>query len=400
MARSVYSNPLRNRTNRLKLEPRKKPYKQLIAPGVHLCYRRNEGAGTWSVQAGWLKRFALADDHEEANNKTVLDYFQAQREALKLARGTDDSDKPATVGQAVEAYKTDLERRGAATYNATLIQKHLPSSLANKVVMLLKDTDLSTWHSELVTEDFVLSSANRLAKSMKAALYLAAKRDPTRIKNLHAWKLGLKPIKAPKTKTAPRDNYYINDQAINSIIRECYAEGADFGTLVQVLAETGTRESQALRLYPDDVINDSPNRPKLLLWTSNKGKADRIDEQRSVAISPKLAKVLLERVVSRGPKEPLFDRIWNMSARFRVVLKKLGLDETLTPYTLRHSSIIRQIFANRPMKLIANDHDTSIAEIERTYGRYLERAKKDDETYSRVGMLLETPADTIIRMHA
>ncbi len=59
------------------------------------------------------------------------------------------------------------------------------------------------------------------------------------------------------------------------------------------------------------------------------------------------------------------------SLRFRVVLKRLGLDLSLTPYTLRHSSIIRQIRSNVPLRIIAFVHDTSVVEIERTYGRYL-----------------------------
>jgi len=57
---------------RRKLAVAKKPYYAKIAPGIHLGYRRNEGAGTWSVRAAdgaggeWLKRIALADDLEPA----------------------------------------------------------------------------------------------------------------------------------------------------------------------------------------------------------------------------------------------------------------------------------------------------------------------------------------------
>jgi hypothetical protein len=43
--------------------------------------------GTWSVEAGWLKRFAIADEYESADNKSVLTYFQAQQHVLKLVRG-------------------------------------------------------------------------------------------------------------------------------------------------------------------------------------------------------------------------------------------------------------------------------------------------------------------------
>src|SRR5229473_2329439 len=153
MARSIYSDKLRNRTNRLKLPIRKKPYKLLIAPGIFLCYRRNAGPGTWSVEAVWLKRFAIADDHEGANNASVLSFHQAQAKALKL-------------------------------------------------VMLLTETELLNWRNGLVVEGLKLSSANLIGKSFKAALALAAKRDK-RIINSAAWQNGLKPLKAKGHNNTP-----------------------------------------------------------------------------------------------------------------------------------------------------------------------------------------------------
>jgi len=102
-----------------------------------------------------------------------------------------------------------------------------------------------------------------------------------------------------------------------------------------------------------------------MLWCSNKGK-DRDPEQPSVPITPKLTEMLRQRAKARGMKRSLFNRIWNMSNRFRVLLERLDLDLSLTPYTLRHSSIIRMIRANTPPRMIAYVHDTSVQEIERT----------------------------------
>src|SRR5207245_1569385 len=64
------SSKLESATARRKLANRKKPYFATIAPGIALGYRRNQGAGTWSVRAtdghgtDWIKRIALADDQE------------------------------------------------------------------------------------------------------------------------------------------------------------------------------------------------------------------------------------------------------------------------------------------------------------------------------------------------
>lgn len=78
MARRTRSSDLEHRSNRLKLAPRGKPYSVMIGPRVHLCYRRLRTAGTWSVKCnGWLQKFAVADDFEDANGESVLEYWQA-----------------------------------------------------------------------------------------------------------------------------------------------------------------------------------------------------------------------------------------------------------------------------------------------------------------------------------
>ena len=133
-----------------------------------------------------------------------------------------------------------------------------------------------------------------------------------------------------------------------------------------------------------------------MMWCSNKGAADRDPEQRALSITPKLASMLRARAMARGSRRPLFDRIWNLSARFRVVLQRLGLDLTLTPYVLRHASIIRQIRKGTALRQIAFAHDTSTAEIERTYARFLNVAADD----TRKGLLDDAAPmmDNVIRM--
>jgi hypothetical protein len=375
MARSIYSEKLRNRTSRLRLAIRKKPYKVALAPGIFLCYRRNDGPGTWSYETGYLKRFALADDFENANNGTVMSFYQAQQEALRRARGSEGGDdKPVTVDEALTAYEHDLAARGGAKYNATSVRNHLPKALKSKTVMDLKEIELRDWRNSMVTNGLKVSSANRIGKSLKAALALSGTRDK-RITNAAAWKNGLKPLRA-KGSNNPRDNYYLPDASILAIVRECYVEGAEFGALIEVLAVTGTRESQALKLYPDDLRDADSETPRLMVPCSNKGK-DRDPEHRALPITPTLAQRLRGRAIARGPNRPLFDRIWNLSLRFRVVLERLKLDLSLTPYVMRHSSIIRQIRSNVPLRLIAFAHDTSTQQIEQVYGRFLNDAMHD-----------------------
>jgi len=123
MARRVRASTLENRTARLKLEPRKKPYLfTTIAPGLAVGYRRNLGAGKWVLRAAnghgayWTKAIGVADDFEDSDGKTVLTFYEAQDRAKQLARrqpgdDTGSDSRPASVGEALDAYQRDLEAR-------------------------------------------------------------------------------------------------------------------------------------------------------------------------------------------------------------------------------------------------------------------------------------------------
>src|SRR5258705_691178 len=118
MARKHRNSSLESRTSRLKLAVRRKPYSgPALARGVALLYRRNKTNGCWVLKASdghgayWTKAIAEADDHDESNGKTILNFFEAQDVAKKLARSDDGSadSAPITVDDALTAYKTALE---------------------------------------------------------------------------------------------------------------------------------------------------------------------------------------------------------------------------------------------------------------------------------------------------
>src|SRR6478752_3653680 len=127
MARKVSFSALESRSARLRLKIRRRPYSgPSLARGISLMYRRNGTNGTWVLKASdghgayWTKAFALADDFEDADAKSVLTFYQAQDQAKKLARGEDGSadTAPITVDGALKDYKTDLTARSANPYNA------------------------------------------------------------------------------------------------------------------------------------------------------------------------------------------------------------------------------------------------------------------------------------------
>ena len=97
MVRKVSFSAMESRSARLnKFTIRRRPYSgPSLARGILLLYRRNKTNGTWVLKvsdghgAYWTKGFALADDFEDADGKTVLTFHQAQEQAKKLARGGD-----------------------------------------------------------------------------------------------------------------------------------------------------------------------------------------------------------------------------------------------------------------------------------------------------------------------
>jgi len=369
MARATRSAKLENRTARLKLAPRKKPYFVTISPRIALGYRRNAGAGTWVVRAAdghgsnWTKAFAIADDHEDANGASVLTFWQAQDKGRALARtGEGNGDRPASVGEAIDAYAADLAARGAHRDNAASLRFNVPDTLAAKAVALLTEKELRTWRNNMVKRGVKPATADRVGRVFKACLNLAAADDP-RITNINAWRKGL--TRLPDSESAR--NVILSDDAVRAVIEAAYTDSHDFGVFVEALAGTGARESQLLKLDITDLL-DNAVAPRLLLPNSRKGKNRRI-ERRPIAISPRLASVLREAASGRTAR--LFDPVPKIAARFRAVTKHLHLDAATTPYALRHSSIVRMLLAGVPTRVVAAHHDTSVAMIEKHYARYI-----------------------------
>ena len=53
-------------------------------------------------------------------------------------------------------------------------------------------------------------------------------------------------------------------------------------------------------------------------------------------------------------------------------MKSARLDlAKVTIYARRHSSIVRQLLANTPIRVVATLHDTSVVMIERTYSKFI-----------------------------
>jgi integrase len=395
---------------RRKLPIRKKPFWLKLAPGIALGFRRNTGPGTWSVRSAdgrgsdWIKKIGLADDQEPADGGAVLTFWQAQDRARALVRGQtgDDGDRPVTVEEALTRYEADLMGRNGDPYNSRRARVHLGGALLSKPVALLSATELKKWRDGLAAK-LSTASVNRTRTCLRAALELAAQHDP-RIGNRRAWQIGLAGL--PDSQRAR--NVILDDVTVKRIVEAAYERDRALGLLVEVAATTGARLSQIARLETGDLQADRSD-PRLLMPLSAKGRVrTKKHERRPVPIPATLASVLAEQ--AGGPADaPLLIRsnglAWGYGARarhrkdFRAVVEAVGLDpDQTTLYALRHSSIVRQLLANTPIRIVAALHDTSVAQIEAHYSRFI--SEHSDVLARRAMLDLSEPTTEVIPLHA
>jgi integrase len=408
MARKVRNSLLESRSARLKLAVRRKPYTgSSLGRGMALLYRRNKTNGSWVAKVSdghgsyWTKAFAEADDFDASDGKTILDFYQAQDVAKSLARRepgeiSDDS-RPATVGEALDAYERDLIARGGSVYNARHPRLHLTTVLLSKPVQLLDAKELNVWRNSLLARGLGPASVVRYCKGLRAALNLAAAHD-ARIRNKAAWQTGLEAL--PDATVAR--NVILDDKTVGGFINASYAHCFGLGLFVHVLAETGARPSQAARLLVEDLHGGA--NPRLSMPKSAKGgsknRVARKHERVNVPISKALAATLKKAAKGRKPDMPLLlqgdGQPWSKSpsndyrADIAEVVRAIGRDpEEVTLYALRHSSIVRALKRNVPVRIVAATHDTSIVQIERTYSKYITDHTDD---ISRAALLQHEPA--------
>jgi integrase len=275
------------------------------------------------------------------------------------------------------------------------VRRHLTPTLAAKPVALLTMNDLRHWRDGLVSKCVAPATINRTRAGLRAALELAASLDE-RITNRNAFRLGLKGLPGGKN---PR-RMVLPEADVLRIVQAAYEHNRAFGILIEVLAQTGARISQAARLKCGDLQADGSD-PRLLVPTSYKGgRGQKEREHVPVPITSSLA-VLLNKLRGDRPHDaPLLIKgdgtRWlerNKSEQwviFRTIAERAGFDpDEITTYALRHSSICRSLLKGAPVSVVARLHDTSSDEIEAHYAAYILDVAG---TLSRKGLLQVEPA--------
>jgi integrase len=396
-------------TARSKLKPQKKPYRYRLGPGRSLAYRRNEGPGAWSVIGvdgrgkEWLKKIGVADDHEPADGKRILTFAQAVDVALKLTRDSEVENvgQPTTLKSALADYDRDLVARGAGRYNAKWALVHAPASLLAKPIALIDAKEWRRWRDSL-SSVLAPASVNRLTRTVLAALNLAAEHN-THITS-HPWRIGLRALSDAQRSR----NVILSDDDVRALIAAAYALDERLGLFVDVAAVSGARPSQISRLEVGDL---RAAEAQLTMPRSGKGggrlRSRKKVERLSVPITTTLTARLKAAAVGRSLDAPLLlmrdGRGWgdvpftHYRAPVREIVAAIGLDPNVVSlYALRHSSIVRQLLAGVPIRIVAATHDTSVIQVERTYSRHI---GEHSDQLSRRGLLTDVPAaDNVVAL--
>jgi integrase len=217
------------------------------------------------------------------------------------------------------------------------------------------------------------ATINRTCAAFKAALNLAAEHDE-RIANRRAWESGLASI--PDAEQSR--NVILPEATVRRLVEKARNHSPAFGLLVEVAAVTGARVSQLARIEVQDLQADRTE-PRLMMPTSRKGKGTKKVLRRPVPIPSELATRLQTLAADRPHMALLFVKPsgapWKKSDHSRLFARAAEAaeqdPEKVTMYALRHSNIVRQLLAGVPIRVVAVNHDTSIAMLERTYSRHI-----------------------------
>ena len=423
MSKTLNEAPITTRNARARLPPGL--HWRGIDPETHLGYRKGKHGGNWLVRwrngEGYRQTpIGTADDVIAVG---TLDYNAAVRAGRTMVEAVRSeararADGPLlTVRSAVESYiairNARHSRRAGRTVQSDAghrlpryvigqkargkLDATPPARLADVPLHLLKESDLLTWRTSLPAE-LKETTKQRLTNDLRAALNAAHTANRKRLDATFATvvKHGLKAVHADDDDDLPvaRENQVLSDAQVARVLRaaeEIDAEQqweGDLFRLVVVLAATGARFSQVARMRVGD-LQRAQNR--LLVPFSRKGKGSKRGAT-PVPVGKDVLDALLQALPGRRNSAFLLERWrhkqrpgsieWHRDKRgawqtaseivrpWNAIRQRADMPDVI-PYALRHSSIVRGIRANLPIRLVAALHDTSVQMIERHYGKWI-----------------------------
>jgi integrase len=382
MARTVREAALATRSARLRLAPHTKPYWRALEQGLHLGYRRRATGGSWIARRrndeGIYRetKLGLADDLQDANDKTIFDFSQAQRAARawwtteqRLGAGLDAAvDGPYTVAKAMTDYLEDYRRRGGKASDSitSVACRNILPELGKVPVAKLTTRRLLDWHRGIAERPRRWRSrpgnppkvapfdrkdaeavrrrratANRVLTYLKAALN-------------QAWRNGVSPddsawrrVKPFKSVDAPVIRY-LSQHEISRLLNACRG---GFRDLVHAALLSGCRYGELCRLKVGDYNGDVGT---LAIREAKSGQV------RHVTLTDEAPELIERLVAGRLINDVLFKRddgrAWKRAEQMRPMreaCERAGITPAVGFHVLRHTHASILAMRAVPMAVIA-----------------------------------------------
>jgi integrase len=384
---------LDNRTRRAKLKRGRSPHwHTLVRSGTvtaHLGYQRwpEDGEGRWLLRryqpapfSHWpdqkskgkysITPIGAADDAQDADGNTILDFAQASTKArAMLLDAPRQQPSCLTVRDAIVYYTGHLRAQGKATAKEVECRAtaHIIPTLGHIAIAELKPDQIRRWLSalagsramvrtpkyadqrykpEAADEEAVRrrrASANRILTMLKAALNHAF--DEGWVDSNLAWGRRVRPFKQAN---AARVRYLTVAEA-QRLINGC---SVDFRPLVQAALMTGCRYSELCRLQVSDFNPDSGT---VHIRRSKTGK------DRHVELTDEGVHFFKETTIGRRGDAFMFvrdDKPWATSAQARPMAEaceQASISPPISFHGLRHTWASLAIMSGMPLMVVAKN---------------------------------------------
>jgi integrase len=326
-----------------------------------------------------ITTLGLADDYEDADGERVLSFAQAQEKARKRAAPSAVPSEAMSVGDALEAYLSHLEKDSTSVGDArSRTRAHILPAFGKTAVGDLTAAAISKWHEKLASTPARVrsskgaplqfkkssdeetsrrrrSTANRTLTVLKAALNFAAK-----------GKHGPAPwrdVKAYASVDTARVRYLSIDEA-QRLMSVCPPA---FRLLVRAALATGCRYGELAALNVGDF---NPHSYTLHIRTSKTGKG------RHVALADEGVQLFERLAAGRISTAPMLERSdgsrWLSSQQGRPMAeacRSAHIDPPANFHALRHTYASHAIMNGAPLFVVARNlgHSTTVM-VEKHYG--------------------------------
>jgi len=377
VAKTVRDAKLDSRAAREKLKRAPKPYFRALDSGLHLGYRKGKSGGKWVVrrylggEQYTVETIGTADDIQDADGKTILNFSQAQaaaRERAQEARGT-KATGPFTVNCAMDEYLARKEAEGSKglvdAKNRT--ENLIRPTLGDILVRDLTRDGLTKWLNGIArrprhvrgkagkksralpaptTEEEKRqrkSSANRTRTVLCAALSQSF--HDGRVDSDAAWR-AVRPFREA-------DSAKVRYFSVDEFRRLDNVTQGDFRQLLNAGAFTGCRYGELTRLRVGDF---NPDAGTLFVGKSKSGKA------RHVVLTEEGQRFFRQLVAGREPSECMLKRdgggAWGSSHQIRPMREACARARITPPagfHILRHTYASLLVMAGAPLNVVATN---------------------------------------------